>query len=310
MKILFFGTAQFALPTLKRLMENEWEITGVITRPDQPRGRGRKVAAPPVKEFLAGSLPVYQPATSREIEEVIAAYRPAPDVIVVVAYGLLLPLPVLQLPPLGSINLHPSLLPQYRGAAPIQRAIMNGEQRSGITTMYLSAEMDAGDIILQEETEIPAHAAAGDMSSLLAERGAVLMEKTLTMLQQGAAPRQPQDDKCATYAPPLRREEEAIDWRRSADEIIRQIRGMNPKPGAYTVCKERIFKIWRAGVAKGTSAGFLPGEVAESNPKTGFSVQTGSGQIVLQEVQPAGRARMSAAEFVRGYRILPGLRLG
>lgn len=310
MNILFCGTSQFAVPTLELLIENKWDVIGVITQPDRPRGRGRKIASPPVKEFLAGSLPVYQPTTPQEMIEVINKYHLKPDVIVVVAYGMLLPLQVLKLPPLGCINLHPSLLPKYRGAAPIQRAIMNGEQISGITTMYLSEEMDAGDIILQEETVIPDDATAGDMADFLAERGAVLMEKTLTLLQQGVAPRHPQDHNCATYAPPLCKEEERIDWSRDAEEISRQIRGMNPKPGAYTVLKGSILKIWRSQVNKDLLSGFLPGEVVDSNPKTGFSVQTGRGQIVLQEVQPASRPRMSAAEFVRGYRISPGLRLG
>lgn len=310
MKILFCGTAQFALPTLEHLIEKKWDLLGVVTQPDRPRGRGRKISSPPVKEFLSGSLPVYQPTTPQELIEVMNKHHLKPDVIVVVAYGMFLPSQVLNLPSQGCINLHPSLLPRYRGAAPIQRAIMNGEQLSGITTMYLSKEMDAGDVILQEEAEISDDATAGDMAIILAERGAVLMEKTLTMLQQGTAPRHPQDHERATYAPPLCREEEQIDWSRDAVEISRKIRGMNPKPGAYTVLKGRIFKIWCSRVNEDEISGFLPGEVVESNPKTGFSVQTGHGQILLTEVQPAGRARMSAAEFVRGHRISPGLRLG
>lgn len=310
MKILFCGTAQFAVPTLEHLTENKWDLVGAVTQPDRRRGRGRKIAPPPVKAFLAGSLPVYQPATTQELIEIVNKYNIKPDMIVVVAYGMLLPLEILNLPPLGCINLHPSLLPKYRGAAPIQRAIMNGEQVSGITTMYLSPEMDAGDIILQEEAEIPVDATAGELGVSFAERGAVLMEKTLTMLQQGTAPRHPQEHHLATYAPPLRKEEAQIDWSRTAQEIVNQIKGMNPKPGAYTVLKGgKTLKIWQSSINDETT-GYVPGEVVESNPKSGFIVQTGSGQILLTEVQPAGRARMSAAEFVRGYNIAPGLRLG
>ncbi|HHV34675.1 MAG TPA: methionyl-tRNA formyltransferase [Syntrophomonadaceae bacterium] len=310
MKILFCGTARFALPTLEQLIENRWELLGVVTQPDRPRGRGRKIASPPVKEYLSGSLPVYQPANPQELVDIINKYHLKPDVIVVVAYGMMLPLQILNLPQLGCINLHPSLLPRYRGAAPIQRAIMNGEQMSGITTMYLSKEMDAGDIILQEEIEIPEDATTGDMAISMAEQGAIIMDKTLTMIQQGTAPRNPQDHHNATYAPPLSREEEKIDWKCDAKEIYNQIRGMNPKPGAYTELKGRILKLWRSQVNEDEISGFLPGQVIESNPKAGFCVQTGNGQIFLTEVQPAGRARMSAADFLRGNKVSQGLSLG
>jgi methionyl-tRNA formyltransferase len=310
LKILFCGTAQFAVPTLEYLIENKWDLVGAVTQPDRRQGRGRKIAPPAVKEFLAGSLPVYQPATTQELIEIINKYNIKPDVIVVVAYGMLLPLEILNLPPLGCINLHPSLLPKYRGAAPIQRVIMNGEQMTGITTMYLSPEMDAGDIILQEEAEIPVGATAGELGACFAERGAVLMEKTLSMLRQGTAPRHPQEHHLATYAPPLRKEEAQIDWSRTAKEIVNQINGMNPKPGAYTVLEEgKTLKLWQGSINDKISS-YVPGEVVECDPKTGFIVQTGCGQILLTEVQPAGRKRMSGSEFVRGYNIAAGLRLG
>jgi methionyl-tRNA formyltransferase len=310
LKILFCGTAQFALPTLKRLLENKWDVEGVVTQPDRRRGRGRKIASPPVKELVAGALPVYQPASAEELIDVIEQHKIKPDVIVVVAYGMLLPLEVLNLPPLGCVNLHPSLLPKYRGAAPIQRAIINGEQMTGITTMYLSPEMDAGDIILQEEAEIPVDATAGELGASFAERGAVLVEKTLTMLRQGTAPQRTQEHDLATYAPPLCKEEAQIDWSRAAQEIVNHIKGMNPKPGAYTVLKDgNAIKIWKTGFINDESSIYEPGQVVESSPKTGFIVQTGQGQILLTEVQPAGRGRMSGAEFVRGYKIAPGSRL-
>lgn len=310
MKILFCGTAQFALPTLKRLLNNKWDVVGVVTQPDRRRGRGRKIASPPVKEVVAGSLPVYQPATAEELIDVIEQHNIKPDVIVVVAYGMFLPIEVLNLPSLGCVNLHPSLLPKYRGAAPIQRAIMNGEQMTGITIMYLSSEMDAGDIILQEEVEIPIDATAGEVGASFAELGAALMEKTLIMLEQGTAPQRIQEHDLATYASPLSKEEAQIDWSRTAQEIANQVKGMNPKPGAYTVLKGgKLIKIWKTGSINDESSIYEPGQVVESSPKTGFIVQTGQGQILLKEVQPAGRARMSAAEFVRGYNVASGSRL-
>ncbi len=311
MNILFCGTSEFALPILKQVLDSKWNLQGVVTQPDRPRGRGRKMSSPPVKEYMSGSeIPVYQPGSSQELIEIIDRAQLRPDVIVVVSYGLLLPVPVLELPPLGCVNLHPSLLPAYRGAAPIQRAIMNGDRLTGITTMYLSKEMDAGDLILQEKAEIPEDATAGDMAGVLAEQGAVLMLKTLAMLQAGTVSRRIQDNEQASYAPPLNKDEGKIGWDQDANGICNQIRGMNPKPGAYTVLQGRVLKIWGSRVCNEEIPGCSPGEIVNIDPKVGFSVETGQGQLFLTEVQPAGRQRMTAAEFVRGYRISPGMRLG
>jgi methionyl-tRNA formyltransferase len=310
LKILFCGTAHFALPALKKILD-KWEVLGIITQPDRPRGRGRKIAAPPVKEFaLASSVPVYQPKNAGELIQVIEQEKFKPDLLVVVAYGLILPARVLDLPLLGCINLHPSLLPAYRGAAPIQRAIMNGEQITGVTTMYLSQEMDAGDIIYQEKREIPRDFTAGELAHVLAEQGARLLVKTISDLEQGKAPRQAQDPNKVSYAPPLSKEDERIHWNRDAEVIYNQIRGMNPKPGAYTEFKGRILKVWRSQLVDEEKTGFMPGDVVKTDVKRGFVVQTGSGQLLLTEVQPAGRPRMSAAEFLRGYRITAGTQLG
>lgn len=305
------GTSAFAIPTLKGIMNSKWELLGVVTQPDRPRGRGRRIASPPVKEFVAGSgLPVFQPERAGDLAILLQALNPQPDVIAVVAYGILLPQPVLNLPPLGCINLHPSLLPAYRGAAPIQRAVMNGESGTGITTMFLSPEMDAGDIILQEDVPVDGNATAGELAADLAERGAHLMVRTLALLEEGSAPRRAQNHHLATYAPPINREEEQIDWRGDARGIFNQIRGMNPRPGAYTLFKGRILKVWRARVIEENAPDSKPGEVVALDPQGGFIIQTGSGQILPTEVQPAGRPRMSGAEFIRGYRISPGMRLG
>ncbi len=311
LKILFMGTSSFGIPTLRRLKDTEWTLLGVVTRPDRPRGRGRRIAAPPVKEFaVENSLPVFQPDGAEELSRLLERMSPLPDVIVVVAFGMFIPQPVLNLPRLGCINLHPSLLPAYRGAAPIERAVMNGERSTGVTTMFLSPEMDAGDIILQEEVPIGENTTAGELASLLAEKGAALMLKTLSLLEEGSAPHRAQDHRLATYAPPIRREEELIDWKRTADDIFNQIRGMNPRPGAYTVFKGKTLKVWRALVVSEKAIGGEPGNVVALEPREGFVVQTGSGQLLLTEVQPAGRNRMSGAEFLRGYRISPGMRLG
>lgn len=311
MKILFLGTSEFALPTLEMIQHSKWHLIGVVTQPDRPRGRGRKVSPPPVKEFLMGSdVPIYQPVTSQEIEALLSKKELQPDVIVVVAYGVILPAQILRLPPLGCVNLHPSLLPAYRGAAPLQRAIINGETKTGITTMYLSEELDAGDIILQEEIEIHPEMTYGELAGIASKKGASLMSETLFLLEEGRAPRLPQDHSKATYAPPLRPEEERIDWNQDAKRICNKVRGMNPQPGAYTLFKGNVLKIWGAKPKEGNTGRFIPGQVVDADPKSGFSVQTGDGCVVVTEVQPSGRKRMSSAEFVRGYKIYQGLTLG
>lgn len=267
MKILFCGTSHFALPALKQILD-QWEVLGIVTQPDRPRGRGRKIAPPPVKEFaLERSVPVYQPQNGRELIQIIEEGNLKPDLIVVVAYGLILPARVLNLPPLGCINLHPSLLPAYRGAAPIQRAIMNGDKITGVTTMYLSQEMDAGDIIYQEKREIPRDFTAGELAEVLAEQGAQLLVKTISDLEQGKAPRKAQDPSQVTYAPPLSKEDQRIHWNRDAEGIYNQIRGMNPQPGAYTEFEGRILKVWRSQVVDEEVTGSMPGDVVETDAK-------------------------------------------
>jgi len=291
-------------------MESNWDVVGVVTQPDRRRGRGRKLGSSPVKEFVAESgIPVIQPEGVHELTQYLLTWDQKADVIVVVAYGMLLPQFVLDYPPLGCINLHPSLLPAYRGAAPIQRAVMNGDVTTGITTMYLSQDMDAGDIILQEEFLIAEDATAGDMAAVLAEAGAALMLKTLELLKDGRAPRRIQDHEIATFAPPISKEEACIEWQRDARGIYNQIRGMNPKPGAYTVLEGKNLKIWSAEVIDSDTSGSEPGVVVELDKKAGPLIQTGSGSLLLTEVQPAGRKRMSGSEFLRGYRISPGMRL-
>ncbi|HAA89269.1 MAG: Methionyl-tRNA formyltransferase [Thermoanaerobacterales bacterium 50_218] len=311
MKILFMGTSKFAIPTLLAILQSEWQLVGVITQPDRRKGRGLKVAPPPVKKFCQEhGVPVYQPESVKD-----AGLQPffaelMPDVIVVVSFGQLLPSWLLELPPLGCLNLHPSLLPAYRGPAPIQRAIINGEKETGVSTMFLNEKMDAGDIILQQRVEIGSETTFGELEQVLAEKGAQLMMETLRLVEQGKAPRIPQDEVKATYAPPIQPGEREISWDHQAEALFNKIRGMNPVPGAYTFFKGKVLKIWRAQVLPGVPGEFLPGQVTETDKKQGFIVQTGEGRLLIKEVQPAGRPRMSAAEFLRGYRLQPGTVLG
>ena len=246
MEILFLGTSEFALPALEILVHTRWHLLGVVTQPDRPRGRGRKISPTPVKQFaLAHDLAVYQPPSGVKLADMLASAAIKPTAIVVVAFGQLLKPAVLDLPPLGCINIHPSLLPSYRGPAPIQRAVMNGDARTGVTTMYLTTEMDAGDVILQESVALAPSMTSGELSAQLAGLGADLLYKTLSLLEAGKAPRQAQDHRRATYAPALTPGEEKIDWNQDAAILVNLIRGMNPNPGAHTLFNGNVLKIWR-----------------------------------------------------------------
>lgn len=311
MEILFCGTSDFALPSLELLRHSRWRLLGVVTQPDRPRGRGRRMAPTPVKEFaLEHGLAVFQPPSGGRLADMLASAGIRPDVIAVVAFGQLLRPPVLDLPRRGCINLHPSLLPAYRGPAPIQRAIMNGERGTGLSTMYLSPEMDAGDVILQEPVDIGPDETCGELSARLAGLGAELLLRTASLIERGRAPRLAQDHRRATYAPALTTGEEKIDWLQDATALSNRIRGMNPRPGAHTLCSGKGLKIWHGLPVTGGTADIPPGTICDADPRTGFTVQTGDGRLAVREVQPAGRSRMSAAEFVRGYRVRPGLLLG
>jgi len=312
--ILFLGTSDFAIPALELLASSRWRLLGVVTQPDRPRGRGRKLGSTPVKQFaLDRRLKIYQPTLGTSLEGLLSSEDLRPSVIVVVAFGQLLKEAVLELPPLGCINIHPSLLPAYRGPAPIQRAIMNGETRTGVTTMYLSPEMDAGNVILQEAVTIEPGMTSGELSARLSGLGAGMLCKTLSLVERGNAPRLAQDQRQATYAPPLTPEEERIDWWRDAVGLYNLIRSMNPSPGAHTLFNGKGLKIWRSrpgGGAQDGDEGGRPGMICGADPRSGFTVQTGCGRLAIDSVQPAGRSSMSAAEFVRGYRVRPGMLLG
>lgn len=307
------GTPEFAASCLRALLESRHRVVGVVTQVDRPRGRGKKLAFSPVKELaLKQGLPVLQPSSLKDLEFLRTLREWGPEAIVVAAFGRLLPPVVLSLPPYGCINVHASLLPRYRGAAPIQRAIMNGEKDTGVTTMYMVEKLDAGDIILQEKVAIPPEMTAGELEQELACLGARLLVRTLDLIENGQAPRIPQNEELATYAPPLTPEEEKIDWTKEAVKIVNHIRGLSPVPGAYTLRGEERLKIYRARVWQGDKKIFegKPGQVTAVFPQEGFLVQTGEGEVLILEVQPPGKRVMSAAEYLRGYRLKAGEYLG
>jgi methionyl-tRNA formyltransferase len=314
MRIVFMGSAEFAVPALSALNLNH-DIIGVITQPDRPQGRGRQPASTPVKRLaLELSLPVYQPERLREPEVVSRLRETAPEVIVVVAYGQILPASVLSIPEKGCINLHGSLLPSYRGAAPVQWAVIHGQKETGVTTMFMDEGLDTGDILLQRRVPLPEEITAGELYSWLAQEGSELLLETLRQMESGVLQRTPQDSSRASYAPPLKREHERIDWRLSAAEIHNLVRGLNPQPGAYTTINGKPLKIWRTGIYPGgeTDASQLqaPGEIVSEVNREDLLVQTGKGRLLVTEVQPVGKKRMSAGAFARGYRVGPGVLMG
>jgi methionyl-tRNA formyltransferase len=320
LRIVFMGTPEFSVPSLQALVAAGYEVAGVFTQPDRPRGRGYKVTYSPVKEAaLAAGLPVYQPRRLREPEALAALRALQPDVIVVVAFGQLLPKAVLELPPLGCVNVHASLLPKYRGAAPIQAAIAAGETVTGVTTMYMDEGLDTGDIILQRAVPIEPEDDAGTLHDKLARVGAELLVETLRRIEAGDAPRIPQDHTQATYAPKVEREHARIDWHRGTKELFNHVRAYRPWPGAYTVHGERILKVLDvaplnddstpAGEREGEGAGPAPGEVLAVTAD-GFVVQTGAGRLLVRQVQPPNKQPMSGRDYVNGYRLSVGDRLG
>ena len=318
LKLLFMGTPPFAIPALEQFYRSNHLLAAVVTRPDRPRGRGRAVRSSPVKEWaLEHGLPLFQPVRLKESPFMQKIGAAAPDLIVVVAYGLILPEELLQLPPLGCINLHASLLPAYRGAAPVERAVMAGEEETGVTVIAMAPELDAGDIILQERHRIAPADTAGEVRERLSAAGAELLRRAVDQIAAGKARRCPQDHARATYAPPLRPEEACLDWSEDAVKLCNRIRGLNPRPGAYTTYRGKRLKIWRAAPSAVPAAGDLPRTAAlppgciEGVGGGRLVVACGGGTSVdLLELQPAGKRRISAADFCCGYHLCVGTRLG
>jgi len=311
MNLIFCGTPQFAVPTLERLIAEKFPIQLVITNPDEPRDRGHKVQPSAVKEAaLRHGLPIYQPAKLRteEARNFISQYRP--DAIVIVAYGQIVPQWMIDLPPYGCINLHASLLPKYRGAAPIAWAIIRGEKETGVTTMKIDAGMDTGEVLLERREPIHDDDTTETLSQRLSVIGADLMVETLRKLERGEIVPRPQDSRFATLAPRLKKEDGLIDWTRPADEIARRVRGLVPWPGAYTSFRDKQLHIWRAEpVPAAGEAAIAPGTLLLDGGRLAVACGAGT-MLVLHEVQLEGRKRLGARDFVNGARVQSGEKVG
>ena len=308
MRIAFLGTPDFAVPSLERLIESGFEIAAVVTQPDKPKGRGGRVSAPPVKLTAETyGLPVHQPARIKTPEAAALFRSFGVEAMAVVAYGKIIPQEIIDIPPLGLINVHASLLPKYRGAAPIQWAVAEGETRTGVTTMRISAGLDEGDTLLVRETEIHPDETAVELAGRLSLLGADLLVQTLNGLRAGAIQPQPQDHERATFAPPLTKDAGRIDWRWPARAIHNRVRGFQPWPGTWTTFRGRLLHIWKS----------RPGEAAPPGPPGAIHAEgrrllaaCGEGSLELLEVQREGRTRVSAAAFLNGLHLSEGEILG
>ena len=311
MRIVFMGTAKFGLLSLEALFKSHHSVEAVVTGPDRPKGRGLKLSPSPIKIFaLEKDVSLLQPERLKDKEFVSTLGQIDPDLFVVVAFRIL-PKEVFEIPPKGTINLHASLLPKYRGAAPIQWAIMKGETKTGVTTFFIDERIDTGNLILQREMEIGDDETAGQLHDRLALIGAEVLMETVELIAQGKAVRIPQRDEEATPAPKLKKEDSCIDWSKKADDIRNMVRGMNPFPGAYSELNGRKIKVYKTSLVVSNGKGeTTPGKVVTIDDTEGLIVSTGKGFLSLLEVQPEGKRRMSGPEFVRGYHVTVGERFG
>ena len=306
MRIVFMGTPDFAVPSLQALIDAGHDVCAVYTQPDKPQGRKQILTAPPVKTLaLEHDIPVFQPNTLKNEDEQARLRELAPEVIIVVAYGKLLPKAVLDIPPHGCINVHGSLLPRWRGAAPIQWAVIAGDEMAGVTTMQMAEGLDTGDMLLTYETKVGEKETAGELFDRLAQSGAELLTQTLVKLDE-ITPR-PQDDAQSCYAHMLDKQMAVIDWSKSAHELDCLIRGLNPWPIALTTLSGERLKVFAAEKAAGNGE---PGTVLEADPKKGLTVACGEGALKLIEIQLVGGKRMKATDFLRGHVIEVGTKLG
>ena len=305
MKVIFMGTPDFAVATLEEIIAAGHEVTLVITQPDKPKGRGKEVQFPPVKEAaLAHGIEVYQPVRVKEPECVSYLAKYQPDIIIVAAFGQILPKEILEMPKYGCVNVHASLLPKYRGAAPIQWAVINGDKVSGVTTMRMDAGLDTGDMIECTEVTLAPDETGGSLFDRLADAGAKLCVSTMAKIEAGTATYTKQEDEKATHTRMISKKMGKINWKASAAEIERLIRGLNPWPSAYTFLDGKTLKIWRAAVLSGgdpENAGCIV--TAE---KEKLHIQTGDGILALEEVQLEGKKRMKTEDFLRGHAIPAG----
>ena len=309
MKIVFMGTPDFAEKALEAVYNAGHEIVGIVTNPDRPKGRGMKLEASPVKKYAESkNLKIYQPEKIRKNEEFIEEIRKLqPDVICVVAYGKILPKEILEIPKLGCINVHGSLLPKYRGAAPIQWAVLNGDKTTGITTMYMDVGMDTGDMILKKETQIGDDETTGELWDRLSKIGAVLLVETLQKIEDGTAPRIPQGEEFS-IAPMLDKEIAKIDWdNKTAIEIKNLVRGLNPIMGTYSFLNDRKIKFWKVDVVSDNSfENEKNGTVIKADSKDGLYIKAKDGLIKVIEIQGENAKKMSIQDFLRGNKIEVG----
>lgn len=324
LKILFMGTPDFAQESLKSIYDAGFEIIGVVTNPDKPKGRGMKLAYSPVKEYaLEKNLKIYQPIKIKNNTEFLDEIKTlAPDVICVVAYGKILPKEILEIPKLGCINVHGSLLPKYRGAAPIQWAVLNGDKTTGITTMYMNEGMDTGDMILKEEVEIGPEETTGDLWQKLSKIGGEILVKTLKLIEEGKAPREKQTEE-ATLAPMLNKEMALIDWENSdVNKIHNLIRGLNPIMGAYSYIDGKKIKFWKSKVLtkeeffsyktefeeyEAKFNNLVPGTILIADDKDGLYIKANGGVLKILEIQGENAKRMPTADFLRGNHLIAGM---
>ncbi len=306
MKIVFMGTPEIAVPCLEKLIEENHEIVGVVTRTDKPKGRGKKLAMPPVKEIaVKNDINVYQPKKARDEDFINEIRVLSPDLIIVVAYGQILPKEILEIPKYGCVNVHVSLLPKYRGSAPINWVIINGEEKTGVSTMYMDEGLDTGDIILQKEIDLNDEITAGELHDKIMYMGADLLKDTVNMIESGNAPRAKQVDSESSYAPIMDKSLGKIDFSKSAKEIHNLVRGVNPWPSAYTNYDGETMKVWKTKITVEDSTK-EPGTIIEVN-KDGIKVCTKDKIILLEEIQMPNKKRVLVGEYIKGNTIKTGV---
>jgi methionyl-tRNA formyltransferase len=303
MRVVFMGTPDFAAASLKKLIDEKYDIAGVFTQPDKPRGRGMSLSFSPVKELaVENGIPVFQPEKMRDGTALEMMRALAPDIVVVVAYGRILPDDILAVPPLGCINVHGSLLPKYRGSAPIQWAVLNGDKVTGVSTMYMASELDAGDIIFTDETEIGEFETSGELFDRLMDMGAALLDKTLRAIAEGKASRTPQDPAQATFTRQLDKSMCPIDWNCTPREIVKHICGLQPWPVATAEINGGVFRIFAAEYTDNRTSE-APGRIVSAG-KRGIEFACAGGETLLvTELQAPGKKRMAAADYLLGHPI-------
>ncbi|MDB0438282.1 methionyl-tRNA formyltransferase [Clostridioides difficile] len=306
MKIVFMGTPDIAVPCLQKIIDENYEILGVVTQPDKPKGRGKKLGMSPVKELaIENNIPVYQPIKARDKDFIETMKSLNPDVMVVVAFGQILPKEILEIPKFGCINVHVSLLPKYRGAAPINWVIINGEEKTGVTTMYMDEGLDTGDMILKTEVNLDENITAGELHDKMMNIGAETLKETLKLIEEGTAPREVQNHEEFSYAPIMNKSLGNIDFSKNAKEIHNLVRGVNPWPSAYTTYNGVTMKIWKTKVLEEESTKDA-GTIIEVN-KEGIKVSTKDKVLLIEEIQMPNKKRMLVGEYIKGNTIEIGV---